>query len=69
MMSFDLDPDEQHVRAAIEVHRRDISQEQMCKFESAIAAILTALGLDLDTPATRETPQRFLRKAGRNACE
>jgi GTP cyclohydrolase IA len=61
MMSFDLDLDEQQVRAAMELYRRDISQEQMRKFESDIAAIFTAFGLDLNTPATRETPQRFLR--------
>ncbi len=61
MMSFDLEPDEQSFRAAVELHRRHISQEQMRQFESDIAAIFTAFGLDLNTPATRETPQRFLR--------
>lgn len=63
MMSFDieLDPDEQDVRAVIHLHRRSISEEQMRQFESDIAAIFTAFGLDLNTPATRETPQRFLR--------
>ena len=61
MMSFDLDPDEQPFRAAMELHRRNISEEQMRTFEHDIAAIFTAFGLDLNTPATRETPQRFLR--------
>jgi GTP cyclohydrolase I len=31
------------------------------RFETHLAEILGALGLDLDTPATRETPRRFLR--------
>ncbi len=61
MMSFDLEPDEQPFHAAMELHRRYISEEQMRTFERDIAAIFTAFGLDLNTPATRETPQRFLR--------
>jgi GTP cyclohydrolase IA len=60
-MSYDLDPDEQDVRAVMHLHRRAISEEQMSQFESDIAVIFTAFGLDLNTPATRETPQRFLR--------
>jgi GTP cyclohydrolase I len=60
-MSFDLEPDEQPFHAAMELHRRHISEEQMRTFKRDIAAIFTAFGLDLNTPATRETPQRFLR--------
>jgi GTP cyclohydrolase I len=60
-MSFDFDFDERDDRAAMELHPRHISQEQMRAFESAMATIFTAFGLDLDTPATRDTPQRFLR--------
>jgi GTP cyclohydrolase I len=40
---------------------RQISEEQMRKFENDVAAILTAFGLDLNTPATCDTPLRFLR--------
>jgi GTP cyclohydrolase I len=60
-MSYDFDPDEQDVRSVMHLHRRSISEEQMRQFESDIAAIFTAFGLNLNTPATRETPQRFLR--------
>ena len=62
-MSFDFafDPDDQDFQAAIDLRRRHLSEEQIRAFESDIAAIFTAFGLDLDTPATRETPQRFLR--------
>ena len=62
-MSFDVefDPDEQDVRAVLHLHRRSISEEQMHKFEADMAAIFEAFGLDLHTPATERTPQRFLR--------
>lgn len=41
--------------------RRNLTREEWSRFELYAAEILTALGLDLDTPATRETPGRFLR--------
>ena len=43
-----------------ELHLRKISREQMQKFEGYMAEILTTLGMDLNTPATYETPQRFV---------
>jgi GTP cyclohydrolase I len=63
MMSFDaaFDPDEQDVLAVMHLHRRSISEEQMRKFETDMVAIFEAFGLDLHTPATERTPQRFLR--------
>jgi GTP cyclohydrolase IA len=60
-MSFDLDPDDQHFLEAMHLRRRHISEEQLRKFEGYMAEIFTAFGLDLDTPATRETPQRYIR--------
>jgi GTP cyclohydrolase IA len=60
-MSIHFDPDEQDVEAAMSLHRRHISEEQMRKFESDIATIFEAFGLDLHTPATLDTPRRFLR--------
>ena len=71
LMSFDreldeqdvstLDRDEQHVHAAMDLRQRHISQAQMHTFEGDVAAIFEAFGLDLNTPATRQTPRRFLR--------
>jgi GTP cyclohydrolase I len=55
------DLDEQHVHAAMDLRHRHISQEQMHTFEGDVAAIFAAFGLDLNTPATRQTPRRFLR--------
>jgi GTP cyclohydrolase IA len=60
-MSFDLDSDDQHFLDAMHLHRRHLSEEQLRRYEGYMAEIFTAFGLDLDTPATRETPQRFLR--------
>ena len=40
---------------------RQIAPEAWQRYERHIAEIFEALGMDLDTPGTRETPQRFLR--------
>jgi len=61
MTAFILDSDERDFQAAMEQHRRHISEEQMRKFEGYAAEIFAALGLDLNTPATSETPRRFIR--------
>jgi GTP cyclohydrolase I len=58
-MRFDGDPEEitlwEHVRP------RDLDDRQWGTFERYMSEILGALGMDLDTPGTRETPRRFLR--------
>ena len=46
--------------SAMELRHRELSREQVHKFEGYMAEILETLGMDLDTPATRETPQRFM---------
>ncbi len=43
-----------------QVRKRQISPEQVRKFEGYAAEIFTALGLDLNTDATRDTPRRFI---------
>jgi GTP cyclohydrolase IA len=60
---FDIDRDEENldIDEAMHLSPRHISEEQMRKFENTMSAIFTAFGLDLDTPATRDTPRRFLR--------
>jgi GTP cyclohydrolase I len=42
------------------IQKRPISAEQISRFESYAAEILSALGLDLNTDATRATPRRFI---------
>ena len=60
-MLFDRDGEDFNLHTMMELHRREISQEQMRKFEGYMAEIFDALGMDLGTPATEETPQRFVR--------
>ncbi len=57
---LDLDVDDEEFNAAMRLRRRQIPTEQMLKFEGYIAEIFSAFGLDLNTPATRETPHRFV---------
>jgi len=41
--------------------RKPLTDEQRAKFERYLAEILATLGLNLDTPGTRETPRRMLK--------
>ncbi len=43
------------------VHRRAISDQDQARFERYLAEIFSALGLDLHTPATVDTPRRHFR--------
>lgn len=56
---FDDDID-QNIRRAMELHQRSVSGEQMQKFAGYMAEIFEAFGLNLNTPGTEETPQRFV---------
>ncbi len=58
-MTSDLDLDD--FTSAMGVIRRQVSPEQIRKFEDYVAEIFTAFGMDLDTPATEETPRRFIK--------
>ncbi len=40
---------------------RQIAPEDWLRYRGYVGEILSALGMDLDTPGTRETPERFLR--------
>lgn len=40
---------------------RSLDPETVARFEGYLGEIFTSLGLDLDTPGTRETPRRHLR--------
>lgn len=47
--------------AALQQLRRQVSEEQLRKFEGYAAEIFSAFGLDLNTSATKDTPCRFIR--------
>jgi GTP cyclohydrolase IA len=42
------------------VRTRELDEETRTRFEAYIGDILTTFGMDLDTPATKKTPRRFL---------
>lgn len=42
------------------VKTREVTKEQIEKYEGYIAEIFSAFGMDLNTPATKDTPRRFI---------
>jgi GTP cyclohydrolase I len=56
---IELDPT--HARAWAALPQREISREEWLRYRHAIGEIFEAFGMDLDTPGTRDTPERFLR--------
>ncbi|HXD10137.1 MAG TPA: GTP cyclohydrolase I [Anaerolineales bacterium] len=60
-MNFHDDPDDVEYREAVELQTRKISDEQTHQFEAYVAEIFSAFGLDLNTPATKDTPRRFIK--------
>ena len=57
---LDTSPGSLELRTAAGLHPRAPSEEQMRQFERYAAEIITAFGLDLNTPATEDTPRRFI---------
>lgn len=53
------DPEE--IKLWEHVAPRQVSPEDWIRFENHVAEILSAFGMDLDTPATTATPRRFLK--------
>jgi GTP cyclohydrolase IA len=60
-MNLHDDLDDIEYREAVKLQARTISGEEINKFEGYAAEILSALGLDLNTPATKDTPRRFIK--------
>ena len=58
-MNSDLDPED--FDSAMGINRRQVSAEQIRKFEGYVSEIFGALGMALDTPATLETRQPFMK--------
>ena len=52
--------EEEDYNEAVEVIKRSIPEEQKRKFEGYAAEILAALGMDMATPSTTDTPRRFI---------
>ena len=60
-MNLHDDPDDIEYRGAVELQMRNISDEQIHKFEGYAGEILSAFGLDLNSAATKDTPRRFIK--------
>ncbi|MEO8288385.1 MAG: GTP cyclohydrolase I [Chloroflexota bacterium] len=58
-MIHDVDYTEDFIES-MDRHKRHLSDEQTRKFEGYAAEIFTALGMDVHTPSTEETPRRFI---------
>jgi len=59
-MDFHNDLEDYDFRNSLKLQSRQISKETFSKFEGYIAEIFSAYGLDLDSPATKDTPRRFI---------
>lgn len=60
-MSLSLDLDLDDLQAAMALQKREVSAEQLRRFEGYAAEMFAAFGMNLDTPATVDTPRRFVR--------
>jgi len=59
-MASDHGTNARDVDATLALQSRRITEEHMRKLESCAVEILTALGMNLNTPSTAETPRRFI---------
>jgi GTP cyclohydrolase IA len=55
------DSEDFDIRDAIKLKTRQIPDETLSKFEGYATEIFSAFGLDLTSPATKDTPQRFIK--------
>jgi GTP cyclohydrolase IA len=60
-MNIHDDPDDLEFRTAMKLQMRHIPEDQFHKFEGYAAEIFAAMGLDLNTPATKDTLRRFIK--------
>jgi GTP cyclohydrolase I len=60
-MNIHDDPDDFDFHDVLKLQTRQISTEAFEKYAAYIAEIFSAFGLDLNTPATKETPRRFIK--------
>lgn len=55
------DSEDIEYQAAIALRKRPVTEDQFRKFEGYAAEIFSTFGLDLNTPATKDTPRRFVK--------
>ena len=60
-MNIHDDPDDIEYNKAMKLQMREISDEQLQKFEGYAAEIFSAFGMDINTSSTKDTPRRFIK--------
>jgi len=60
-MNIHDDPDDQEFLEAMDLQKRNITDEQFKKFEGYASEIFSAFGMDVNTASTKDTPRRFVR--------
>jgi GTP cyclohydrolase I len=55
------DPEDFDFVTSMSLKTRQISDEDLLKFEGYAAEIFSAFGMDLDSPSTKDTPRRFIK--------
>ncbi|MDQ2692598.1 MAG: hypothetical protein M3Y68_11235, partial [Chloroflexota bacterium] len=60
-MHIHNDPSDIEYTTAIRLQTRELTDEQLDKFEGYAAEIFSVLGMDMNTPATKDTPRRFIK--------
>ncbi len=60
-MSSDSDHERRKILPDMNANRPRVPEDLIRKFEGHMEEIFSAFGMDPDTPATRDTPRRFLR--------
>jgi len=59
-MELKHEHEDQELFTTVDWKRREVSPDEILKFEGYAAEIFTAFGLDLNSPATRDTPRRYI---------
>jgi GTP cyclohydrolase I len=60
MTMAEISVDDFSLDEIMKLNQRNITPEDQKRFEGYMAEIFTALGMDVNTPSTHETPRRFL---------
>jgi GTP cyclohydrolase IA len=61
IMNVHNDSNDVEYSSAMRLHTRKMTDEQIHMFEGYASEIFSAMGLDLNTPATKDTPRRFIK--------
>jgi GTP cyclohydrolase I len=60
-MNIPDDIEDYDIQDSLKLQKRQISNEAFIKYETYMAEIFTAFGMDCNTPSTQDTPRRFVK--------